>query len=411
MQKIIQRILVILFVLLVSACAATSKVAPTEPTVANSPKTCPPHLQKLCNVYSTIRGNYIKQIPDDELTDMFIRGFMKELREEMKDPYSKYSTAKEEISETIQDDKYAGLGMNIKKDANAPYAIKVQGVFPGTPAFKAGIVRGDQITEIDGIPVANKNIEESRNLIRGKIGTPVTLTISRPCEGQPFPVSIKRKGIEDTISGIVKMIAPHYAYVYIPTFEEDKHIAIRVKYSLAKFSQKYGKPYGLIIDLRNNPGGKILEGKYLVSLFVEKGNILYEKARDGSEHSWDIPKNSQDILSGAPIIILVNENSASTSEIVAGAMQDFKRAIIMGTNTFRKGVLQTNYVQKDGSKLHITTAYTLTPNRIPIDKAGITSDIYVEEAPDESCTGDHQLAVALDVLKGRNKQRTIMAQK
>jgi carboxyl-terminal processing protease len=399
-----------LLLVLLPGCTMTTKVEPTQADVSKAQKICPLHLQKLCGAYDTIHRNYIKKLSDDEITEMFIRGFMKELREKQSDPYSKYTSTKDKKTEMVTDEKYAGLGMDIKKDTKPPYAIKVQRVFLGTPAYTAGITRGDQITSINGTPVADKTVEESRDLIRGKIDTRVTLTLSRSCEGPPFPVSIKRGDVEDTISGIAKIIAPHYAYVYIPSFETEKYIALRVKYSLAKVSEMYGKPQGLIVDLRNNPGGSVAHAQDFISLFVEKGDVLYDKAQNGREHPWSIPENSRDILSGAPIVILVNEDSKSSAEIVAGAMQDFGRATIVGTKTFGKGVMQTNFALKDGSSLHLTTAYTLTPNRTYIDKTGITPDIFVEEAPDESCTGDRQLAAGLYILKKKSAERTTVAQ-
>lgn len=402
--------LFLLFPLFLAGCA-TTKIASSPSAVSDSPKTCPLHLQKLCSAYDTIHQKYIKKLSDDEITDMFIRGFMQELNKEHGDPYSKYTSLQDKKTELITDEKYAGIGVDMKKDTKPPYAIKVQRVFRGTPAYKAGLTRGDQITSINGTPLADKTTDESRDLIRGKIGTPITLSISRSCEKEPFRVSIQRGYIEDTISGITRMISPHYAYVFIPSFEAEKHIALRVKYSLAKVSEMYGKPQGLIVDLRNNPGGSVAHAQDFISLFVEKGDVLYDKARNEKEHPWSIPKNSRDILSGAPMVILVNEDSKSSAEIVAGAMQDFGRAIIVGTKTFGKGVMQTNYLLKDGSELHITTAYTLTPNHTFIDKAGITPDIFVEEGKDESCAGDRQLAAAIEVLKKKNVERTTIAQR
>lgn len=398
------------FLFFLSGCA-TTKVEPSQTAVSDATKICPSHLQKLCNAYDTVQREYIKKLSDDEITDMFIQGFMEELKKEHGDPYSKYTSVKDQKTELVTDEKYAGIGVDMKKDTKPPYAIKVQRVFHGTPAYKAGITRGDQITSIDGTPLADKTVDESKDLIRGKIGTLITLGMSRSCEKEPFSVSIRRGYIEDTISGFVKMITPHYAYVFIPSFETEKYIALRVRYSLAKVFEMYGKPQGLIIDFRNNPGGNVAHAEDFVSLFVEKGDVLHYKVQSGKEYSWSIPKNNRDILSGAPIVILVNEDSKSSAEIVAGAMQDFGRAIIVGTKTFGKGVMQTNYILKDGSELHITTAYTLTPNHTFINKAGITPDVFAEEGKNESCTGDHQLAVAIEVLQKKRVQRTIVAQK
>lgn len=408
--KIISKGAFALVLLLLSGCGNVTTITPLQSTVSDSPKTCPEHLQKLCDTYNTVQREYIERIPNEEMTDMFIRGFMKELSTKHGDPYSKYTPAKDKETELVTDEEYVGIGMDMKKDVAAPYTIKVQRVFRGTPAYGAGIRRGDRITHINGIPIADKTILESRALIRGKKGTQVLLTLSRPCEGNPFTVSIRRREIEDTISGIAEMIAPHYAYVYIPSFEAEKNIALRVRYSLKRFEETYGKPRGLIIDLRNNPGGNVLHAQYFVSLFIEKGDVLYDQAQSGREHPWSIPDNNRDILPGVPIALLVNKDSISSAEIVAGAMQDFGRATIVGTKTFGKGVMQTAHSLKDGSELYLTTRYTITPNHTFIDKTGIMPDIFAEEGPDESCTGDHQLAAALDVLKKKNVERTTIAQ-
>lgn len=259
--------------------------------------------------------------------------------------------------------------------------------------------------------MGDTTIEESKELIRGKIGTPITLGISRPCQKEPFSVSIRRGYIEDNVSGIVRMISPHYAYVFIPSFEEEKRISHRVKYSLEKVSELYGKPHGLIVDFRNNPGGNVLETEYFVSLFLEQGDIFYQKVRNGTEYPARVPENNRDILPGVPIVILINEDTKSSAEIAAGALQDSGRAVIEGTKSFGKGVLQTKYVLDDSSELHLTTAYTFTPRRTAINGAGITPDVIVEEGADESCTGDLQLAAALDILKKKRVQRTVVAQK
>ena len=396
---------IIFFAVFLAGCAGTPKVASTKPSIS-----CPTHLQKLCTAYDTVQREYIKEISDEKLTEMFISGFFKELNKDFNDPYSKYISVKDKEAEKVDDEKYAGIGVDMIKDTLPPYTIKVQKVFRGTPAHEAGVRRGDRITHIDGIPIGDKTIAESRDLIRGKIGTVVTLTISRFCERAPFDISMKRRGIVDTFSGIVQMITPHYAYVYIPSFDPDKNITLRVGYSLKIAWEKSGKPQGLIVDLRNNPGGHVLHAKYFLSLFIEKGDVLYSKARNDKERPLSIRENNRDLLSGVPIVVLVNNETKSAAEIVAGAMQDFGRAPIVGTKTFGKGVMQTLRPLKDGSEFWLTTAHWFTPNHGIVDKKGITPDIFVEEASDESCTGDHQLAVALEVLRRKNIPRNTVAQ-
>jgi carboxyl-terminal processing protease len=397
--------LLVIGVIFLAGCVGAPRVASPGPSIL-----CPPHLQKLCTVYNTVQREYIKEISDEKLTEMFISGFFKELNKDFNDPYSKYISVKDKEAETISDENYAGIGVDMIKDTKAPYTIKVQRVFRGTPAYEAGLRRGDRITHIDTIPVGNKTIAESRDLIRGKVGTVVTLTISRFCERVPFGISIRRKGIEDTISGIVKMVAPHIAYAYIPSFDAEKNIALRVGYSLQKFLALYGKPHGLIIDERNNPGGSILHGQYFVSLFVRNGTVLYSKTRTGKESPRNTRENNHDLLSDVPIVLLINNDTKSTAEIVAGAMQDLGRATIVGTKSFGKSVVQTPKYLSDGSEFWLTTEHWFTPNHTLVDKTGITPDISVEEAPDESCTGDRQLAVALEVLRRKNIPRNIVAQ-
>lgn len=403
-KKIRVNAIVLCFVLPLFGCAAPGKIAPKNTAISDIPKSCPAHLQKLCRVYETVQKEYIKKLSDEELTEMFIRGFMKELNKTQNDPYSKYIPKKDDRTEIKNAVEDAGVGMDMKKDAKPPYTIKVQKVFPGTPASLAGLRRGDRITRINGVPVEDKTDAESRNLIRGKIGTSIRLTLSRPCEGKPFTVSIKRRDAEDT-SGITKMLAPRYAYVYIDAFDAEKGIAQRVWYSLEKLRERYGKLRGLIIDLRNNPGGNILHARAFVSLFVEKGVLLYDKIQNGTEYAWNMPENGRDSILNAPIAILVNEDSASVAEIVAGAMQDFGRAVIVGTRTYGKGVMQIPYYLTNESRLSLTTAYTFTPHRMPIDNAGITPDISVTEGNNESCSGDRQLAAALDVLRKKNAKK------
>lgn len=404
-RKILYGAVALFFVLSLFGCAAPKKGAPRDPALSDIPKICPPHLQKLCRAYEIVQREYIQKLSDEELTEMFIRGFMKELNETQNDPYSKYILGKNQDAETKNGVEYAGIGMDMKKDPEPPYTIKVQKVFRGTPAYAAGIRRGDRITHINGISVADKTGLESKNLIRGKRETPIRLTLSRPCEGKPFTVSIKRRNAEDTVSGMTKMLAPHYAYIYIDAFDVERGIVRRVRYSLQKIQKTYGKLRGLIIDLRNNSGGNVLHARDFVSLFVEKGVVLYEKTQNGKEYSWNIPENKHDILPNTPIVILVNEDSASASEIVAGAMQDSGRAVIAGTKTYGKGVMQTPYNLTDESELYLTMAYTFTPRHTAIHKAGITPDIFVKEGNNESCSGDRQLAAALTALRKKNAQK------
>lgn len=399
-------ILTLFCVIFLSACAGNPQKNPTE-IAADLPQDCPLRFQKVCSAYETIQNGYVERFSDEKLTELFIAGAVKELG----DPYSKYIAASDASSATtVANTPYAGIGVHLTKEETPPYALVVQNVYDDGPAFQAGIRRGDRIVEVNGIPIADKTLQESTELIRGENGTKVMLTVERSCNAGTAHFSLTTRPVEDTMSGIVRMIDSHYAYVRISLFEHDRLSAFKVKYSLERVLKRRKSVQGLIIDLRGNPGGNVAHANYFVSLFVKTGDVLYQKFQDGKESPWSIT-DGRDMLSGAPIVILVNKGTASAAEIVAGAMQDFGRATIVGTQTYGKGITQRPFTLKDGSKLYLTNGYSFTPNRRPIHKIGITPDIKVEEEKNEACMRDLQLAAALDILHKKDRVRVFVAKK
>jgi carboxyl-terminal processing protease len=354
---------------------------------------CSRHLQKLCDAFDTIQTRGEKRLSNEKLTEMFIKGVIDEIR--VNDPYSRYMPRNGKNSSS----QYSGIGLVTNKDSDSSPELVIREVIGGTPAERAGLKRGDKITHIRGISVAGKTQKEATVLIRGDEGTPVTLMVIQGCAGKARPVTLIRRNIRDTASGVVQTIDKQYAYVKIQDFMHNP--AEKVESSMEQWENIHGTPKGFIIDLRENPGGSVMQSVKFTGLFVESGDVLYEKQQDGRYIPWKIPAGSRDILPGKPIVILVNGDSASASELVAGAMQDFGRATIVGTNTYGKGVMQTKIFLKDKSEFQLTIAYTFTPKKTPIHKIGIKPDVLVKEGANESCTGDAQLAAALKILHER----------
>ncbi|MCX6739573.1 MAG: S41 family peptidase [Candidatus Parcubacteria bacterium] len=256
--------------------------------------------------------------------------------------------------------------MNTHFEKSFPSPLVVHQAIEGAPANRAGLKRGDKIIRINDVDIANKTQKESTMLIRGDAGTSVKLLVKQGCSEKPHVVSLRRENINDINSGKVKLIDGHYAYVHIADFMGNP--TERVRSSLSQVMVGHSNIKGLIIDLRDNPGGSVMQSVKLVGLFVENGNVLYEKNQDEKYIPWQIPDGNEDIISGKHIVILTNGDSASASELFAGAMKDFGRATIVGTTTYGKGVMQTTLFLKDKSQLILTIAYTFTPNKTAIHK-------------------------------------------
>lgn len=361
-------------------------------SIKPAPFDCPKHQQKLCDAYYSFQNKNGKRISDNALTETFIHGAVNMLKEN--DPYSKYMPLGEEDSPFAH---YSGIGIITDKDEDLFSSLVVRQVIPGSPASQANIKRGDRITHINGISVSGKTQKESTDLIRGRNGTQVQLTVIQGCSHKTRHILIARKNITDNDSGVVHRIEGNYGYVRIANFLGNP--AGKVRFFLKQSQNNHVPLKGLIIDLRENPGGSVMQAVQFVGLFKEKGIVLFEQGQDGRDIPWKIPEENHEILPDIPIVVLINHDSASASEITAGALKDFKRATIMGTTTYGKGVMQTTIYLKDRSTLYLTIAHTFTPNHTAIHKIGIPPDITVKEGDNESCTGDEQLAAAIHFLK------------
>jgi len=326
-------------------------------------------LNTFSEVYGKIKSDYVESIGDKKLLRDAISGMLGGL-----DPHSSYLDP--ESFKEIQigtEGRFGGLGIEVTVENGF---VKVVTPIDDTPAARAGIKPGDIITKLDDKPVKGMTLNDAVKLMRGEPGSEIVLTITREGESKPLEFTLKRAVIRIT-SVRSRMLEDKYGYVRITQFQSETADALRKELNKLK-KEADGPLNGLVLDLRNNPGG-VLNGSVSVSdTFLRKGTIVYTKGRiDDSEIRFTATPN--DYIDSVPMVVLVNGGSASASEIVAGALQDHKRAVIMGTKTFGKGSVQTILPMKNGAALKLTTARYFTPNDRSIQAKGIQPDVVVEE--------------------------------
>jgi carboxyl-terminal processing protease len=327
-------------------------------------------LQIFSEVFGKIKSEYVDQVDDRTLLRNAIKGMLAGL-----DPHSTFLDPEDfEDIRISTDGKFGGLGIEVTTDDGL---IKVVTPIDGTPAYEAGVQPGDIILKLDDVPVRGFSLQESVDKMRGEPGSSIKLTILREGEAEELDFDLVRAIIKVTsVRG--ELLEPGLAYVRVSSFQSGTAQALRnqVK-SLVEKNQ--GSLDGIVLDLRNNPGG-ILSGAVDVSdMFLGEGGIVSTRGRtSSSEQSFSA--RPDDITDDAPMVVLVNGGSASASEIVAGALQDHQRAIIIGTRTFGKGSVQTVIPMNNGGALKLTTARYYTPADRSIQAKGITPDIIVEQA-------------------------------
>ena len=335
-------------------------------------------LQNFVTVLNRVRQDYVTPVTDKQLINDALHGMLSGL-----DPHSSYLDRQEyRDMQAMTSGKFGGLGIVVTA---AQGAIRVISPIDGTPAAKAGIKPGDLIVEINGIAVSGMSLTEAVNKMRGNPGTKITLTIIRKGAPKPIKIALTREIIH-VKSVHSKMLEPGFGYVRISEFSEDTgdELIKQVK-KLERDSHDHLK--GLVLDLRNNPGGVVTAAVQVVNAFVSKGKILSIRGRDpSSNHTWRAKHG--DLLHGAPMVVLVNGGSASAAEIVSGALKDDHRALIVGTRTFGKGSVQTIMPMSNGTALRLTTARYYTPSGHSIQGEGILPDIEVKpgrvvESPNE----------------------------
>ncbi|HXH71690.1 MAG TPA: S41 family peptidase [Mariprofundaceae bacterium] len=325
-------------------------------------------LQKFSRVMDLVKQAYVENVSDEKLIDGALSGMLSSL-----DPHSVYLD-KEMYSEMQVDTKgeFGGLGIEISA---AEGGIRVVTPIEDTPADHAGVHAGDLIIKIGDALAKDLSLPEAVKMMRGKPGTAITLTIFREGENAPLEFRIVRDVIR--IKSVKSdLLAPQYAYLRVTQFQE--HTGSLLKDQIEELKKRSGgKLDGVVLDLRNNPGGLLDQAVAVSDLFLSGGNIVSTRSRAGKNLSFDAQKG--DILQGVPMIVLINQGSASASEIVAGALQDHHRAVLLGTKSFGKGSVQSVVPLSDGTAIKLTTALYYTPSGRSIQATGIEPDIEVEQ--------------------------------
>ncbi len=364
------------------------------------------NLKLFTEVLSIVQNQYVDEVPPRDLIYSAIKGTLRGL-----DPHSSFldpEMYKEMQVETSG--SFGGLGIEITLKDDV---LTVVAPIEGTPAHRAGIHPGDRIVKIEGITTKDMQLTDAVKRMRGKPGTKVTISVVREGWTEPKDFQITREQIR--VQSVRNMqLEPGIEYIRLRQFQEQT--ASDLETALEQYS-KDGKLQGLILDMRNNPGGLLTASVEVAEKFLDSGRlVVYTEGRVRNQN-MRFQANSKRVFSDFPIVVLVNQGSASASEIVAGALQDWGRAVLLGTQTFGKGSVQTIIPLSDGSGLRLTTAKYFTPKGRSIHGKGITPDILVEQpkvtaAPGESpppsgtetapelLKKDVQLQRAVDLLKG-----------
>ncbi|MFK0571481.1 S41 family peptidase [Endozoicomonas sp.] len=330
-------------------------------------------LRAFTEVMERIKKAYVEEVDDKTLFDNAIQGMLSGL-----DPHSAYLKPDDfqELEENTSGE-FGGLGIEVGMEDGF---IKVVSPIDDTPASKAGVQAGDLIIKLDDASVKGLTLSDSVDKMRGKAGTPIKLTIVREGEGKPLEISLERAVIK-VQSVRVKNLEPGYGYIRVSQFQADTGKELVDTLNELKKEQENGKLNGLVLDLRNNPGGVLQAAVGVTDAFISEGLIVYTKGRiPSSEMKFNA--TADDPSQGVPLVVLINGGSASASEIVAGALQDHNRAVLMGTESFGKGSVQTVLpLSVDSAKgLKLTTALYYTPKGRSIQAEGIKPDIVVQRA-------------------------------
>ena len=342
-------------------------------------------------VLENIKKEYVDEVDQSEVMDSAINGVLQSL-----DPYSAYMSP--ELFKEMQTDtrgEFGGLGIEIGMEAGV---VKVISPIDDTPAAKAGIKAGDYIVKIGGEQVQGKSLLEAVKLMRGPVGTSIDLTVRRKNVKKPLEFKIVRKIIEvQSVSSKTIGVEKNLGYIRLKSFNEnsDKQFLKSIKDFEKKSNIK-----GYVLDLRNNPGGLLTQAINITDFFLDDGEIVSTKGRRVSETRKFFARKG-DRINGKPIVVLINNGSASASEIFAGALKDHKRAIILGENSYGKGSVQSIIPLRNGGGMRITISKYYLPSGKSISEVGVTPDILVEEAEDNfliNSDKDNQLNYAIKLF-------------
>lgn len=354
----------------VSALAAIMLLAPAFPASAetNSSETYR-QLNLFGDVFERVRSEYVEEVTDEQLIEAAINGMLTSL-----DPHSSYLDQKNFQDMQVQTrGEFGGLGIEVTMEEGV---IKVVSPIDDTPAFRAGLQPGDLITHLDGEAISGLTLSQAVERMRGPVGSDIRVTVRRGLAGEPFDVALTRDVIR--IQSVRYRPEDNVGYIRITTFNEQTQVG--VERAIASLEGEVGDDLiGYVVDLRNNPGGLLDQAISVSDSFLDKGEIVSTRSRrteDGQRYN----AKPGDLAGGKPIVVLINGGSASASEIVAGALQDHRRAIVLGTQSFGKGSVQTIVPLPGHGAMRLTTARYYTPAGRSIQQLGITPDIEVQPA-------------------------------
>ncbi|MFO1071980.1 MAG: S41 family peptidase [Geminicoccaceae bacterium] len=321
------------------------------------------------DVFERVRAEYVEEVSDQKLIEAAINGMLTSL-----DPHSGYlDTEKYRDMQVQTRGEFGGLGIEVTMENGL---VKVVSPIDDTPAAKAGIQAGDLITHIDGEAVMGLSLSEAVEKMRGPVDSKIDLRLLRKGKDEPFDVSVSRAIIK--ISPVRARLEDDVAYIRLTTFNEQTSSEMKDQFEALK-KKAGGKLTGLVLDLRNDPGGLLDQAVAVADAFIDKGEIVSTRGRR-PDSIQRFNARPGDIAEGTPMVVLINGGSASASEIVAGALQDQRRAIIMGTQSFGKGSVQTIMPLPGNGAIRLTTARYYTPAGTSIQAKGISPDIEVHQA-------------------------------
>ena len=325
------------------------------------------YLNLFGEAFEKIKNNYVEEITVKELIESAIEGMLTSL-----DPHSTFLN-NEELDELRVQTKgeFGGLGIEVTLEKGV---VKVISPIDDTPAAKSGIMAGDLITHLNDEPVLGMTLSEAVTLMRGKVGSKIILKVLRN-ESETIEIEIVRAIIE--LKSVKSRLEDDIGYIRVSSFNQK--VDAEIKKAIKNFQKKNDKLQGYVLDLRNNPGGLLDQAISVTDIFLEKGEIVSTRGRNSDDtNRYNAVKS--DLINGSPLVVLINQGSASASEIVAGALQDHKRAIIMGTKSFGKGSVQTILPSGENVAIKLTTARYYTPSGKSIQQTGIDPDVLVEQS-------------------------------
>jgi len=374
-------------------CTAVALLPATTAGFAQVEGNASPEFAKLFAIYQRVKTSYVDPVDDEKLMRGAIDGMLASL-----DPHSSYlDGAALQRLETMIDGNYQGLGLSVQMEDGA---VKVVSPFRGSPADKAGVKAGDFITHLDGKLIYGLEINDAVSQMRGPAGTDITLTIFRPGREDSLEVTVTR-GVIELEPVTHELASGNIGVITVNEFSRD--VGADVNAALRALREKAsGRLEGLVLDLRRNPGGSLDEAVALSDLFLTKGQIVSQRGRHRRDTMYYEAESVYrgDVAAGLPMIVLIDEGSASASEIVAGALQDHRRALVMGERSFGKGSVQSLLQLTSDSALKLTTARYYTPSGRSVQEGGIEPDIRVPQLSDPDAEKRQKYALRESDLRG-----------